>query len=203
MRAYPPRVRIIVPHRGLEAAKTRLAAVLEPGERERLAAALLARVLRVVREACEDVVVITPSPALEPIVTAAGARLEVQHGMGLNAGLEQARAHAVRDGVVTLAVLHGDLPNLAPDDVGALLAAVPRPSGVALAPDRRGTGTNALAQRPADAVAFRFGVGSASAHRAEASSAGLPLVEVDRPGLAFDLDTPEDLARWLRLGDVA
>jgi hypothetical protein len=26
---------------------------------------------------------------------------------------------------------------------------------------------------------------------------------VDRPGLAFDLDTPQDLARWLELGDAA
>jgi hypothetical protein len=24
-----------------------------------------------------------------------------------------------------------------------------------------------------------------------------------RPGLAFDLDTPEDLARWLELGSAA
>ena len=29
------------------------------------------------------------------------------------------------------------------------------------------------------------------------------LVEVRRPGLAFDLDTPADLARWLELGDAA
>lgn len=192
-----------MPHRGLEAAKTRLAPILDPAEREALARTLLARVLAVVSEACEDVVVITPSEALRPIVEEAGARLSVQRGMGLNAGLEQARAEAVADGVELLGVLHGDLPNLSPDDVGALLDAVPAGGGVAVAPDRAGTGTNGLAQSPADAIAFRFGTDSLARHREAAAEAGLPLQVVERPGLAFDLDTPADLARWLERGDAA
>jgi 2-phospho-L-lactate guanylyltransferase len=196
-------VRIIVPHRGLAVAKTRLASVLDDAEREALAKRLLERVLRVAREACEDVVVITPSEALGPLVTAAGARLAVQRGMGLNAGLDQARREALTDGVTTLVVLHGDLPNLAPDDVLALLDAVPPGGGVAIAPDRAGHGTNGLALRPPGAIGFRFGVESLAAHRGEAQAAGAPMVEVHRPGLAFDLDTPADLARWIELGDAA
>jgi 2-phospho-L-lactate guanylyltransferase len=196
-------VRIIVPHRGLAAAKTRLAPVLDDAEREALARRLLERVLAVAHEACGDVVVITPSEALGPLVAAAGARLAVQRGMGLNVGLEQARREALVDGIDTLVVLHGDLPNLAADDVAALLDAVPPTAGVAIAPDRAGSGTNGLALRPPDVIAFRFGIGSLAAHRTEAETAGVPLVEVHRPGLAFDLDTPADLARWIELGDAA
>jgi 2-phospho-L-lactate guanylyltransferase len=196
-------VRIIVPHRGLEAAKTRLAPVLDPAEREALARTLLGRVLDVARAVCPEVVVISPSEALRPIVEAAGARLAVQRGLGLNAGLEQARAEAIADGVRTLAVLHGDLPNLSPDDVAALLDAIPPDGGVAIAPDRAGTGTNGLAILPSDAIAFAFGAGSFERHRAGAAAAGRPLAVVERPGLAFDLDTPADLARWLELGDAA
>lgn len=196
-------VRIIVPHRGLAAAKTRLAPVLDDAEREALASRLLERVLRIAHEACRDVVVITPSEALAPLVSAAGARLAVQRGMGLNAGLEQARREAIADRIDTLLVLHGDLPNLSTEDVAALLDALPRAGGVAIAPDRAGSGTNALALRPPDAIGFRFGVGSFAAHRAEAEAAGVPMVEVHRPGLAFDLDTPADLARWIELGDAA
>jgi 2-phospho-L-lactate guanylyltransferase len=196
-------VRIIVPHRGLAAAKTRLAPVLDDGEREALAERLLERVLRVAHDACRDVVVITPSAALGPQVEAAGARLVVQHGMGLNAGLEEARLEAVVDGITTLVVLHGDLPNLGADDVAALLDAIPSPSGVAIAPDRTGTGTNGLALRPPDIIGFRFGLDSLAGHAAEAKDAGVALVEVNRPGLAFDLDTPADLARWIELGDAA
>lgn len=197
------KTRIIVPHRGLEAAKTRLADVLDDDERIELARKLLARVLSVVREACPDVVVITPAASLEPIVAAASARLIVQRGMGLNRGLEQARDEAVADGIDSLCVLHGDLPNLTVDDVLALIAAVPEPSGVAIAPDRGGSGTNGLAMRPPDAIGFAFGAGSFDAHRSAAEAAGLPVVIVERPGLAFDLDTPADLARWLELGDAA
>ena len=196
-------VRIIVPHRGLAAAKTRLAPVLDDGEREALARRLLEQVLRVAHQACGDVVVITPSEALAPLVTAAGARLVVQRGMGLNAGLEQARREAIADAVETLVILHGDLPNLSTDDVAALFAAVPQPRGMAIAPDRTGSGTNGLALRPPDAIDFRFGVGSFEAHLAEAADAGVAVSEVHRPGLAFDLDTPADLARWIELGDAA
>ena len=194
---------IIIPHRGLEAAKTRLAAVLDDAERVELARKLLARVLSVAREACSDVVVISPAEALGPIVAGAGARLIVQRGMGLNRGLEQARDEAVADGIETLCVLHGDLPNLTVDDVKALIAAVAAPSGVAIAPDRAGIGTNGLAMRPPGAIGFAFGIDSFEAHRSAAEAAGLPVAVVERPGLAFDLDTPADLARWLELGDAA
>jgi len=196
-------VRIIVPHRGLAAAKTRLAPVLDDDEREALARRLLEQVLAVAHEACGDVVVISPSEALGPLVAAAGARLVVQRGMGLNDGLQQARGEAIAGGVTTLLILHGDLPNLGTDDVAALLDALPEQGGVAIAPDRAGSGTNALALQPPDAIGFRFGTGSFAAHRAEAEAAGVTLVEVDRPGLAFDLDTPADLARWIELGDAA
>ena len=197
--------RIIVPHRGLEAAKTRLATSLAPEERMLLASQLLQRVLGVVREVCDEVVVITPSRALAEIVEPTGARLVVQRGMGLNEGLEQARFDALVDDVDTLVVLHGDLPNLRPSDVQTLLDALPDGDdpAVAIAPDRAGTGTNGLVLRPPGVIRFRFGTGSFAAHLEEVERAGVPLVAVNKAGLAFDLDTPEDLQRWLQLGDAA
>jgi 2-phospho-L-lactate/phosphoenolpyruvate guanylyltransferase len=195
--------RVIVPHRGLDASKSRLSSVLSPHERGELAAHLLRRVLRIVRLAIPDVVVISPSADLEELVQESGARLLVQRGMGLNTGLEQARETAVAEGVMTLAVLHGDLPELDADEVLALVAAVPAGAGVAIAPDRGETGTNGLALRPPRAIPFRFGVGSLAAHRDAAEEAGLPVVIVERPGLAFDLDTPDDLDEWLQSGVLA
>jgi 2-phospho-L-lactate guanylyltransferase len=198
-------VRIIVPHRGLEAAKTRLATTLEPAERIMLASQLLQRVLAVSRQVTDDVVVISPSRPLAEIVDAAGARLEVQRGMGLNEGLDQARSQAILDAIDTLVVLHGDLPNLRAEDVQTMIGALPSDGapGVAIAPDRAGTGTNGLALRPPGVINFRFGSGSFAAHAAEVERTGVPAVAVDRAGLAFDLDTPADLQRWLELGDAA
>lgn len=195
--------RVIVPHRGLEAAKTRLSPVLSAEERGELAARLLGRVLRVARQAIADVVVITPSAALRELVEEAGARLLVQRGLGLNEGLDQARAAAVAEGIETLIVLHGDLPELGLADVEALATAVPGPTGVAIAPDKTGTGTNGLALRPPDVIGFHFGAGSRAAHELAARTAGVAAVIVERPGLAFDLDTPEDLRGWLESGVLA
>ena len=194
-----------MPHRGLEAAKTRLAPSLSPDERMFLASQLLQRVLKVSREVTEDVVVISPSRALLEIVEPSGARLTVQRGMGLNEGLEEARFDALTDAIDELAVLHGDLPNLQADDVATLLRSLPADGtpGVAIAPDRAGTGTNGLVLRPPGVIGFRFGKGSFALHLEEVERAGVPLVAVNRAGLAFDLDTPEDLARWLELGDAA
>ena len=189
---------IVVPHRGLAAAKSRLAGRLSPDQRSMLAERLLRRVLTVVAEAaCGEALVITPDPALQPLADEAGARLLVQHGLGLNAGLEQARRDAIGHGVELLAVLHGDLPWLSPPDVAALVEAVQDAGGVAVASDRAGSGTNGLAQRPADAIPFLFGPGSREAHEAAARAAGLPVSIVERPGLAFDLDTPADLERLM------
>jgi 2-phospho-L-lactate guanylyltransferase len=197
--------RIIVPHRGLEAAKTRLATSLAPEERMLLASQLLRRVLGVAREVADDVVVISPSRPLAEVVEPTGARLIVQRGMGLNEGLEQARFDALVDDVEMLVVLHGDLPNLRAEDVATLLEALPEGDepAVAIAPDRAGTGTNGLVLRPPGVIRFRFGPGSFAAHTDEVARAGVPLVAVNKAGLAFDLDTPEDLARWLALGDAA
>jgi 2-phospho-L-lactate guanylyltransferase len=170
-----------------------------------LASQLLQRVLKVCREVTDDVVVITPSRPLREIVEPSGSRMVVQRGMGLNEGLEQARFDAVVENVGTLAILHGDLPNVRAADIDELIGALPSDgsAGVAIAPDRAGTGTNGLVLRPPDVIKFRFGVGSFAKHVAEVQTAGVPLVAVNRAGLAFDLDTPEDLARWLELGDAA
>lgn len=178
--------------------------MLAPGARGRLARRLLEHVLSAVRDVSDGCgVVISPDPSLRRIVEAAGARLIVQRGLGLNAGLAQARDEAMADGVETLVVLHGDLPDLLADDIAALIAAVPAEMGLALAPDAGGTGTNALAMRPPDAVPFRFGRDSYAAHRREAERGGVPVVVVTRPGLAFDLDTPADLASWIARGTAA
>lgn len=190
--------RIIIPHRGLEHSKTRLAAVLDPAQRADLAERLLRHVLEVAVAAGPEVIVISPDPDIESLVGAAGARLAVQHGMGLNAGLAEARDTALREGVEAVAVLHGDLPALTTPDLAALLEAVAGPGRqVAIAPDAADVGTNGLALAPPDVIGFHFGRGSLEAHMRAAKRAGAWLTLVRRPGLAFDIDTPDDLAAWL------
>ena len=90
-------------------------------------------------------------------------------------------------------LLHADLPQLTAEDCTAL-ATLPA-GAIGIAPDRHGTGTNALSLPLPDASGFQFAFGSDSfaRHRAEAARLGLSLVEIRRPGLATDIDEPDDL----------
>ena len=65
-----------------------------------------------------------------------------------------------------------------------------------IAPDEAGTGTNALYVRPPDLLAFAYGEGSCLRHIEQARARGVRVDRVVRPGLGFDLDTPDDLQRY-------
>ncbi len=64
---------------------------------------------------------------------------------------------------------------------------------VAIVPDRHGTGTNALALSPPDAIEPSFGEGSCARHVAAARAAVIPFNVEELPSLALDLDTPADI----------
>jgi 2-phospho-L-lactate/phosphoenolpyruvate guanylyltransferase len=113
-----------------------------------------------------------------------GFRWIRDEGRGLNAELDAARLALSGD----ILVVHADLPLLAPEDVAALIMAAEQ-KGAAMAPDRHGTGTNAIALKAG--VDFRCRFGPDSRHRhGEAFSA---MAILDRRGLALDVDTLDDL----------
>ena len=64
---------------------------------------------------------------------------------------------------------------------------------VAIAPDRHNEGTNALLVCPPGLIRYAYGIGSFARHCELARQAGARLEIVHRPGLALDLDLPEDL----------
>jgi len=136
--------------------------------------------------------VVTTHPAIAETILLAqkpescGARAwREDHGRGLNAELAAARADL---GGRDLMVILPDLPAVTHADIDRLIAAV-GPVGAALAADRHGLGTNAVALRAGIPFTFHFGPASLAAHRA-AAPAGARIVTT--PGLGLDVDTPED-----------
>jgi 2-phospho-L-lactate guanylyltransferase len=113
-------------------------------------------------------------------------------GHGLNTEIASA-THTLGD--TRVAVIHGDLPFLTVDDVSALLAS--GENGYGIAPDRHGSGTNAMALR--DACGFSFGFGQNSFHYHSAQAKGRAQI-IRRHGLAFDIDTADDLADAVAAG---
>ena len=192
-------LRALVPVKRRDAAKLRLAARLSPTERLALSRAMLAAVVEALAGSAPVGEVVFVSSERDTIPER--HRVLPDPGGGLNAALESARALIAAEGADEILVLPADLPLVTSSDVDAIIARG-RAAGFAMAGDRAGTGTNALFLPTLAPIAFRFGIDSLARHLAEAQRAGFPGVVVDLPGLAFDVDTPEDLDRLMATGDA-
>lgn len=195
---------VVVPVRSLSGGKTRLAGVLSPEERELVVRRMLDHTLATVAASgiAGQTLVISPDAAARQCARRFGVEALAQTAAapGLNAAIALGRDHAAAAGMALVLVLFADLPLLRADDLRRLVG---DPSSVVVSPDRHGTGTNALLLRfDRGAVAFapHFGGGSAVAHRAEAVACGLDASTASVPGIAFDLDTPDD---WWAFLDIA
>jgi 2-phospho-L-lactate guanylyltransferase len=173
----------IVPFKGLDGAKTRLAAVLAPEERARVAAEMLERVL----VACEGAssirrtLLVTPDPG----VRRNGVDILVDEGIGHAAAVALALADPrAQDGAV---VVMADCPLVDPESLDALIDAA-RP--LALVPARDG-GVNALALRDPAAFSPVFGVPVAETV-AGARAVGIEPALLEDERLSLDVDRPED-----------
>jgi len=185
---------VLVPLKRLGDAKSRLAGLLSPVERAGLMRSMLADVLEAVAGArtVAAVTLVSSEPA--------AAELAREHGIGWwdDRGLawNEALAAAMREVVAApcAAVVSADIPLLTAGEVDELVIVTPkRGLAVARASD---AGTNAVSMRPPGVLETCFGSpGSAALHLERARAARLEGVLVDRPGLALDLDTPEDVER--------
>lgn len=186
------KVTAIVPHKALASAKSRLDPVVGAPFRLSLTVRWLRHVCTTLRAVpdVESFLVMSPDPALRAEVSSWGVRAIPDPQPDLNAALAQIVGHGLAHALLIVAA---DLPRLEPAEIEVLIR-----SGssrvLALAPSKEGTGTNALLVPKG--VSFRpaYGGGSRAAHWGEARRRGLGVVEVALPGLAFDVDTPADVA---------
>lgn len=180
---------VLVPVKAFTAAKGRLAAVLGPDDRARLARWSADRVLAAAGElptyvACDD-------EAVAEWATSRGATVLWHPGVGLNASVANSVDDLTALGAQHVVVAHGDLPR------AAHLTAVAIRGAVTLVPDAHDDGTNVIAVPAAAGFPFAYGPGSFRRHLASAVALGLPVVVRRDPLLALDLDTPTDLAHPL------
>jgi len=189
------RIVALVPVKNLADAKSRLTPPFTVGERAAFMRDALVHVLQAITAsgAVAQTFVVSPDEAIHAQASALGARPLLDTAGDLNGALDLARVAALADGADAVLVVHADLPHLLATEIAAIVAALPPPPSVVFAPDHTGTGTNALLVAPPDALPFRFGAGSFAHHRAEADARALPYAIVRAPGVAGDVDTPDDM----------
>jgi 2-phospho-L-lactate/phosphoenolpyruvate guanylyltransferase len=181
----------IIPVKGTPEGKSRMAGALDKGEREWLIRAMLAHVIHAAAKAGNIDCIALVGPERHGLSDTLA--LLDDPGTGLNDAVRSAFAEAERQGATRVVFLAGDLPQLLAREVDLLVPV--SPDVVAIAPDRHGTGTNALSLPlpAANSFAFAFGPGSFDRHCAEAERLGLIAQVVRSTGLARDVDVPQDL----------
>lgn len=187
----------IVPVKPMRRAKSRLSSVLGAEERLALSREMLNRVLEALAgvSGIERTLLVSRDTEAMALARHHGARtLSERPPIDLNQALQQATRAAVGSGASAVLVVPADLPLVTVEDLQELVALSASPPVVVLAPDRRREGTNALLASPAGLIEYAFGPSSFDRHRASALTAGARVQVCDRPGLALDLDLPEDLA---------
>lgn len=181
----PAETALLVPVKAFAAAKVRLAGIMDPVDRERLARALADGVLAA---ACGlPAAVVCDDAGVAEWAAERGALVIWTPARGLNAAVTDGVGRLRDEGAEQVVVAHADLP-LVSD-----LSSVARPGHVVLAPDRRRDGTNVAAVPTTSGFAFSYGPGSFLRHRAEAERLGVPLEVLEREDLAWDVDVPDDL----------
>lgn len=203
---------VVLPLKQLETAKTRLAEALPPAQRRALVLAMAGDVVGVLsaHPGVASITLISDAPEAGTLATggkvrlwsessllatpaAAGAPLQALN-LALEAACERLRADVVPADTL-LMVMHADLPFLTPEDIDAALARKEAGSGLLVACDEAGTGTNLLLFRADLRPAFSFGGDSCARHLEWARRQGLAAGSLLRAGLARDIDTPRDLER--------
>ncbi len=191
---------IIIPGQAFDKGKTRLAPVLDAQARRRFSRDCLIHVVgtarRVVR--AQQIIVVSRAAEVLGLARRLGVRALREAGRGLNSAVTEASNFAARQGACATLVLHADLPGIRVQDVSVLVLKLARHAGVVLAPDTLREGSNALGMRPAGRIRYAFGPGSFARHCSQARQARAGLRIVALPGLAQDIDTPENYQEFLK-----
>jgi 2-phospho-L-lactate guanylyltransferase len=197
---------VVLPVRGIAEGKSRLATALDADARVELNRQLLASTLAAIekwRGNLSRCVVVTPCRIAREIATERGAAVvdEGERAAGLNTAAALGASYARRKGARQVLVLACDLPRLSAEALMAMSDAATSSRHMVIAADRAGTGTNVLLVAADEPFEFRFGEASLTRHLALAAERGWQAVLCRRAELEFDLDTPEDLARWTGAGE--
>jgi 2-phospho-L-lactate guanylyltransferase len=190
---------ILIPVKNLSSAKQRLAAVLDQPCRTALAQAMLHDVLAALHSWKNRPPVALVTSDSFAIKLAAEYQFEIipdRNNAGETAAIEMATRTCVERGADSTLVIPADIPLIQAWELDEILKHAPA-EGSVLGPAADGRGTNAAFRRPANLFPLRFGNDSFKPHHAAAQATGKPCIVLNLPGIAVDVDNPEDLQQLI------
>ena len=181
---------VAIPIRSFDRGMERLAASLSPEQRSRLARDLAATVVAAAADA--PVVVVSSDGAVCHWATDLGVATVADPG-DLDRAAAAGRDALTARGCRRVIVAHADLPYARTFDP---VVREGGPGIVVIVPCHRDDGTPVISLPAGGSFAFSYGPGSFRRHVDAARASGLVVRVVRDPDLAFDLDTPDDLAAF-------
>jgi 2-phospho-L-lactate guanylyltransferase len=193
----------VVPVKPFDAAKLRLAPVLDAAERSHLVRLMFEDVLAALtasRHLLAGVLVPTADRQAAEIARRHGAAVVAEESpSGLNSAIEQAIGCIASAGGDGMLVVPADLPQLSAASIDQVVRLLDVPEAVALVQAHADGGTNLLACRPAGVIPPLFGPQSFWRHREAARHAGIRTSIVKNRELEQDIDRPDDLIAFLSM----
>jgi 2-phospho-L-lactate guanylyltransferase len=188
---------VLLPVKEFTNAKQRLSSVLSREARAGLARAMLTDVLQALAEARrpQRVIVFTASDEVMQMARPFGFEVVCETSVDGHSAAVNQMVHELSEKCSRILSIAGDLPRMLPSEVDFALDAASEP--ITLIPSRDWTGTNGVLFVPPARIAMEYGEGSFRRHLSKAAAAGIPSDVMDLPGIAFDIDTPEDLRAFL------
>ena len=186
---------LVIPVKSLRDGKTRLASALDPVQRREFMDRLLVHTLDQAAEfpGLDRTLVVSACSETRTRAAALGAHALNESGHGLNAALKLAHESVQQRGATQMLVVPCDLPLLRSEDL-RYLSRLAMSENIAIAPDRRKHGTNGLCFDSLLDFSFEFGPDSYARHQHNARRLQRDHAAAISLGLAFDVDTPDDLA---------
>ena len=182
-------------------AKERLAPLLRPEARQALALAMLEDVLSAVTGARDiaGLLVVTVDAEAGRLAARYGARLiEAGARDGHTGAVTAATRLIAAEGRSAMLTLPGDIPLVTPGEISSILAAHSPAPSFTIVPSHDERGSNAILCSPPDTVPLRFGENSFYPHLRAAEACGIRPNVVHLPGIALDIDNPEDVVSFMR-----
>ena len=192
---------ILVPIKNTATAKQRLAAILDQPSRTALAKAMLYDVLTTLHDWKNhpQVAIVTSDPyATELARVYEFDIIPDPANPGETGAIEMATQICVERGADSTLVIPADIPLIQAGELEEIFRHAPK-EGSVLVPAADGRGTNAAFRRPANLFPLRFGNDSFKPHHAAGQATGKPCVVLQLPGIAVDVDNPEDLQQLASL----
>jgi len=189
----------VVPVKELDKAKERLAPLLPPALRRALMVAMLEDVLSalVATQALAGLAIVTVEPEARRLAAKYNARIiEAGAREGHTGAVTTAARLLAQEGCLGMLTLPGDIPLISPNEIEQLLAAHRTAPAFTIAPSHDERGSNAVICSPPNGVPLRFGEDSFFPHLEAAENRGIRPSVLRLPGIALDIDTPEDLAAF-------